>query len=83
MQLHCVGAQNLGLREFDTGMANGIHACFEIGYVLLEAHSFWSGGEAPVVNTSRDVIEAGANIDGKTMKRRLKLLRETIFMAVL
>ena len=39
MELHGVGAQNLGLRETDAGVAHLIHAGFEIGNVLLQIDS--------------------------------------------
>ena len=52
MQLHRVGAQNLGLREADAGVAHLIHAGFEIGDVLLKVDSLGRHVEAPLVNAT-------------------------------
>jgi hypothetical protein len=36
MELHGIGAQNLGLREFDARRPHRVHARFELRDVLLE-----------------------------------------------
>ena len=48
VQLHCIGAQNLGLREADAGVPHRIHARFEIGNVLLQIHSLRRNDESAI-----------------------------------
>jgi len=58
MQLHRVGAHDFGLGEIDAGVADRVHARFEIGDVLFEVDALGRLAEAPAVNAAGDEIEA-------------------------
>jgi len=82
MQLQRVSAHDFGLREVDAGVANRIHARFEIGDVLFEMDAFGRLVETPTVNAASNEIEAGVNVVGEAREHGLQLLREAVFVAV-
>ena len=75
MQLHGVGAQNLGLRKLEAGVPHLGHARFQLRDVFLQMHSRRRNVKAPVVNALGHVMKSGANVHGQPSQRRFQLLR--------
>ena len=82
MQLHRIGAQNLGLRKSNAGVPHRIHTSFKLLNILFQAHLRRSHIEAPCVDAASHVVKAAANVSSQVAQGGLQLLRIGIVMAV-
>ena len=80
MELDGVGAEDFGLRKVDAGVADRVHARFELGNIVFEVEVRGRHIETPLVNAFGDVMEAAANVGGELTERRLEPVSEAVFI---
>ena len=81
MELHGIGAQDIGLRESDALGPRLNHPGFKLGDVFLEIDPR-RDVESPFVNAAGHMVETGANVLGQLSKGWFQLLSKPVVMTV-